>query len=55
MVKKEHIGQILTYMYYLDKCIKSIYKDKNIEIIICRNIYFIIIIYNSNCELYKSL
>ena len=35
-LKKEHIGQILTYMNYIDSNIKSIYQDKTIGIIICK-------------------
>ena len=35
-LKKEYIGQILTYMNYIDKNIKSIEEDKTIGIIICK-------------------
>ena len=35
-LKKEHIGQIETYMNYIDKKLKTIYQDKTIGIIICR-------------------
>ena len=35
-LKKEHIGQILTYMNYVDKNIKTIEEDKTIGIIICK-------------------
>ena len=35
-LKKEHIGQILTYMNYVDRHIKTINEDKNIGIIICK-------------------
>ena len=35
-LKKEHIGQILTYMNYVDKNIKTITEDKTIGIIICK-------------------
>ena len=35
-LKKEHIGQIKTYMNYIDSNIKSIYQDKTIGIIICK-------------------
>ena len=35
-LKKEHIGQIQTYMNYIDKNIKTIEEDKTIGIIICR-------------------
>lgn len=35
-LKKEHIGQIQTYMNYVDKNIKSVDESKNIGIIICK-------------------
>ena len=35
-LKKEYIGQIETYMNYIDKNIKTIEEDKTIGIIICR-------------------
>ena len=35
-LKKEHIGQIETYMNYIDKNLKNITQDKTIGIIICK-------------------
>ena len=35
-LKKEHIGQIETYMNYIDKNIKEFNDDKTIGIIICK-------------------
>lgn len=35
-LKKEHIGQIETYMNYIDKNVKQIYQSKTIGIIICK-------------------
>ena len=35
-LKKEHIGQIQTYMNYIDKNIKTLDEDKTIGIIICK-------------------
>ena len=35
-LKKEHIGQIQTYMNYIDKNIRKITQDKTIGIIICK-------------------
>ena len=35
-LKKEHIGQIKTYMNYIDKNIKTIEEDETIGIIICK-------------------
>ena len=35
-LKKEHIGQIETYMKYIDKNLKNINQDKTIGIIICK-------------------
>ena len=36
-LKKEYIGQISTYMNYIDKNLKSINENNTIGIIICRN------------------
>ena len=35
-LKKEHTGQIMTYMNYVDKNIKSINDNKTVGIIICK-------------------
>lgn len=35
-LKKEHIGQIHTYMNYIDKELRTIHQDKTIGIIICK-------------------
>lgn len=35
-LRKEHIGQIETYMHYIDKNLKTIPQDKTIGIIICK-------------------
>ena len=35
-LKKEHIGQIETYMHYIDEHVKKWYHDKTIGIIICK-------------------
>ena len=35
-LKKEHIGQIQTYMHFIDSNVKSFYQDKTIGIIICK-------------------
>ena len=35
-LKKEHVGQIETYMNYINKNLKTIYQDNTIGIIICK-------------------
>ena len=35
-LKKEHTGQIMTYMNYIDKNIKTIYENDTVGIIICK-------------------
>ena len=35
-IKKEHTGQIMTYMNYIDKNLKTITQDKTIGIILCK-------------------
>ena len=53
-LKKEHIGQIETYMNYIDTEIKSIYHNKTIGIIICRENNEYIIKYCSNPKIYQT-
>ena len=49
-LKKEHIGQIETYMNYVDKNIKNINQNQTIGIIICKenNVFIMKYITNSN-------
>ena len=35
-LKKEHTGQIMTYMNYIDKNIKTVYENETVGIIICK-------------------
>ena len=37
-LKKEHTGQIMTYMNYIDKNIKTIEENKTVGIIICKSL-----------------
>lgn len=37
-LKKEHTGQIMIYMNYIDKNIKTIYENETVGIIICKKI-----------------
>ena len=53
-LKKEHIGQIHTYMNYIDKEIKSIYQDKTIGIIIVKKDNKFIMEYCSDSRIYKT-
>ena len=50
-LKKEHIGQIQTYMNYIDKNIKTLDEDKTIGIIICKKNNEYIIEYCSDCRI----
>ena len=47
-LKKEHIGQIETYMNYVDKEIKDIYDNKTIGIILCHRNNKLLMEYCSN-------
>ena len=47
-LRKEHIGQIQTYMNYIDKNIKGIYQDKTIGIILVKRNNEFIIEYSSD-------
>jgi RecB family endonuclease NucS len=52
-LKKEHIGQIETYMNYIDKEVKSIYHNETIGIIICKENNEYVIKYCSNPIIYQ--
>ena len=54
-LKKEHIGQIETYMNYIDKNIKRIEQDKTIEIIICKKDNKFIMEYCSDDRIYQRM
>ena len=47
-LKKEHIGQIMVYMNYIDENIKKPFHDKTIGIIICREDNRYVIKYSSD-------
>ena len=53
-VKKEHIGQIQTYMDFIDKELKTIYHNKTIGIIICKENNEYVIKYCSNPNIYQT-
>ena len=54
-LKKEHIGQIETYMNYIDKNIKRIEQDKTIGIIICKKDNKFIMEYCSDDRIYQRM
>ena len=54
-LKKEHIGQIQTYMNYIDKNIKSINQDKTIGIIICKKDNIFVMEYCSDSRIYRAV
>ena len=53
-LKKEHIGQIETYMNYIDSELKTIYQNKTIGIIICKENNQYIVKYCSNPNIYQT-
>ena len=53
-LKKEHIGQIQTYMNYIDKNIKKITHDKTIGIIIVKKDNKLILEYSSDKRIYST-
>jgi len=53
-LRKEHIGQIQTYMNYIDKNIKTINQDKTIGIIICKKDNHFIMEYCSDERIYRT-
>ncbi len=54
-LKKEHIGQIETYMNYIDKNIKRVEQDKTIGIIICKKDNKFIMEYCSDDRIYQRV
>ena len=53
-LKKEYIGQIQTYMNYIDKNLKKIHQDKTIGIIICKRNNQFIMEYCSDNRIYQT-
>ena len=53
-LKKEHIGQIETYINYVDKHIKTITQNKTIGIIVCAKDNKIILEYCSDPRIYET-
>ena len=53
-LRKEHIGQIMLYMNYVDKHIKSISHDKTIGIIICKRDNKLVLEYSSDPRIFSS-
>ena len=54
-LKKEHIGQIETYMNYFDKNIRRVEQDKTIGIIICKKDNKFIMEYCSDDRIYQRV
>ena len=54
-LKKEHIGQIETYMNYIDKNIRRVAQDKTIGIIICKKDNKFIMEYCSDDRIYQRI
>ena len=54
-LKKEHIGQIQTYMNYIDKNVKKITQDKTIGIIICKKDNMYVMEYCSDNRIYNTV
>ncbi|MBQ9072352.1 MAG: DUF1016 family protein [Bacilli bacterium] len=54
-LKKEHIGQIQTYMNYIDRHIKTINQDKTIGIIICKKEDQYVMEYCSDNRIYNTM
>ncbi len=54
-LKKEHIGQIHTYMNYIDKNLKTIGQDNTIGIIICRKDNQFVMEYCSDERIYRTV
>ena len=53
-LKKEHVGQISTYMNYIDSNVKKIYQDKTIGIIIAKKDNKYVMEYCSDPRIYRT-
>ena len=53
-LKKEHIGQIETYMHYIDSNIKSLYQSNTIGIIICKKDNKFVMEYCSDDRVFRT-
>ena len=53
-LKKEHIGQIETYMHYIDSNIKSLYQNNTIGIIICKKDNKFVMEYCSDDRVFRT-
>lgn len=53
-LKKEHIGQIMVYMNYIDSEVKLIYHNKTIGIIVCRENNEYVVKYCSNSNIFQT-
>jgi len=53
-LKKEYIGQIQTYMNYIDKNLKTISQEKTIDIIICKKDNKFVMEYCSDNRIYQT-
>jgi predicted nuclease of restriction endonuclease-like (RecB) superfamily len=53
-LKKEHIGQIETYMHYIDSNIKSLYQNNTIGIIICKKDNKFVMEYCSDNRVFRT-
>lgn len=54
-LKKDHVGQILTYMKYIDETEKSINHEKTMGIIICKENNVFIMKYYQNDNIYSTI
>ena len=52
-IKKEHIGQVQTYMNYIDKNLRTINQNDTIGIIICKKGNIFIMQYVTNKNIYE--
>ena len=53
-LKKEHIGQIQTYMNYINKNVKDITQNETIGIIICKKDNEFIMQYCSDSRIFET-
>ena len=53
-LKKEHIGQIMVYMNYIDRFIKEEFHNKTIGLIICKHDNKLVLEYSSDSRIYST-
>ena len=53
-LKKEHIGQVMLYMNYINKNVKKVFHEETIGIIICKRDNKLVLEYSSDHRIFST-